>query len=192
MSRKTTAALVAALGINFAMAGGAMMLANLNKPTEFDIEAAFASGPGDLATVADVAVDTEAGDLAIPLKAAQLGGNTRVTFSCGKDTGAGTREVHEGTWDQISGGILYRPEEQALLAVEAKFDTRSLRTDAQGLTNTVTVNEKWFDIDNHPVATFKCEQVQPVDAATTSHTHDLIGTFTLNGVTKPITIPAKR
>ncbi len=191
MSRKTTAALVAALGINFALAGGALMLANLNKPTAFDLETDFAAGPSDLTQVAGRAVKSEAGELAIPLKAAQLGGNTRIVFTCGKDTGGGTREVHEGTWDQITGGILYDAEKQVLHAVEAIFDTRSLRTDAQGLTNTVTVKEQWFDIDNHPLATFVCDTVQPGNAATPSHTHDLIGRFTLNGITKPITIPAK-
>ena len=190
MSRKTTAALIAALGINFAMAGGAIMLANLNKPTEFDIEAAFASGPEDLTTVADVEVDHEAGDLAIPLKAAQLGGNTRIAFSCGKQTPSG-REVHEGTWDQISGAVLYRPDSQELIAVEAVFDTRSLRTDTQALTNTVTTKEKWFDIDNHPTASFVADKVDALNAATSSHTHGLSGSFTLNGITKPITIPVK-
>lgn len=191
MSRKTTAALVAALGINFALAGGALMLANLNKPVGFDIDPAFASDSGDLDEVAGKAVDPEAGDLAIPLKAAQLGGNTRVTFTCGKNTGGGTREVHEGTWDQVRGAILYRPEEQSLLAVEAVFDTRSLRTDAQGLTTTVTTKEKWFDIDNHPQATFTCDDVEAINAADSSHTHRLRGSFTLNGITKPITIPAE-
>lgn len=191
MSRKTTAALLAALGINFALAGGALMLANLNKPAEFDIDAAFAANASDLSEVAGIAVDASAGDLAVPLLAAQQGGNTRVTFTCGKGTGGGTREVHEGTWDQITGGILYRPEDQQFLAVEAVFDTRSLRTDAHGLTATVTSKEKWFDIDNHPLATFKCDQVKAIDAATPSHTHDLVGTFTLNGITKQLTIPAK-
>jgi polyisoprenoid-binding protein YceI len=190
MSRKTTAALIAALGINFAMAGGAIMLANLNKPTEFDIDSAFANNAGDLTEVAGKKVDPSAGDLAIPLKAAQQGGNARVTFTCGKSTPAG-REVHEGTWDQIAGGILFKPDSQELIAIEAVFDTRSLKTDAHGLTNTVTVKEKWFDIDNHPTATFTCDQITPVDAATPSHTHDLVGSFTLNGIIKPITIPAK-
>jgi len=191
MSRKTTAALIAALGINFAMAGGALMLANLNKPAEFDIDTAFAAAPSDLKEVAGMPVDASVGDVAVPLKAAQQGGNTRVTFTCGKDTGGGTREVHEGTWDHIAGGILFRPDERSLIAVEAVFDTRSLRTDAQGLTNTVTAKEKWFDIENHPLATFKCDKVKPIANAASSLTHDLVGTFTLNGITKPITIPAK-
>ena len=191
MSRKTTAALIAALGINFTLAGGALMLANLNKSIAFDVDTAFASDRSEIDMVAGLAVNPEAGDLALPLMAAQQGGNTRVAFTCGKDTGGGTREVHDGTWDQIAGGILYRPDEQALIAIEAKFDTRSLRTDAQGLTTTVTVKEQWFDIDNHPVATFICDQVVVADIATPSYTHDLIGTFTLNGISKPMTIPAK-
>ena len=190
MSRKTTAALVAALGINFAMAGGALMLANLNKPTEFDLDTAFASAQGDLNEVAGVKVDAKAGDLAIPLKAAQIGGNARVTFTCAKNTAAG-REVHEGTWDQISGALLYRPDDQELIAVEAVFDTRSLRTDTQALTNTVTTKEKWFDIDRYPTARFTAETVKRLDAATTSHTHELVGEFTLNGVTKKIAVPVK-
>ena len=189
MSRKTTAALIAALGINFALAGGALMLANLNKPAEYDGSLELADY-GDTDTVAGIKADGQAGDLIVPLKAAQRGGNTRVTFSCGKTIPSG-REVHEGTWDQVGGAVLYRPDAQALLALEAVFDTRSLRTDAQGLTNTVTTKEKWFDIDNHPTATFTCDSIKPADAATPSHTHDLVGSFTLNGITKPITIPAK-
>lgn len=189
MSRKTTAALLAALGINFALAGGALMLANLNTPTEYDFDEAFATTSGGLETVANKHVDPAAGHLAVPLKAAQQGGNMRVTFTAAKSTPAG-REVHEGTWDQIAGGILYNPEAQKLLAIEAAFDTRSLRTDAHGLTNTVTAKEKWFDIDNHPIAIFKCDEINPLDASTSSHTHDLVGSFTLNGITRPLTIPA--
>lgn len=190
MPRKTTAALIAALGINFAMAGGALMLANLNKPAEYDASLDLASTYGETGTVAGVRADAEQGDLVVPLKAAQRGGNARVSFTCGKKVPSG-REVHEGTWDQIGGAVLYRPEARSLRAVEAVFDTRSLRTDAQGLTTTVTTKEKWFDIDNHPTATFTCDTVTPADAATPSHTHDLVGTFTLNGITQPITIPAK-
>eukprot|EP00752_Nemacystus_decipiens_P015044 g13400.t1 len=190
MSRKTTAALVAALGINFAMAGGAVMLANLNKPAAFEADMELAASYGETDTVAGIQADASLRDLIVPLKAAQAGGNTRVSFSCAKVTPAG-RDVHEGTWDQIAGAVLYRPDAQELLAVEAVFDTRSLRTDAQGLTTTVTTKEKWFDIDDHPAATFSCSEVNPADAATTSHTHDLVGSFTLNGITKPITIPAK-
>lgn len=190
MSRKTTAALLAAMGINFALAGGALMIANLNKPAEFDIDAAFANNPSDLTEVAGIAVDASAGDLAVPLTAATQGGNTRVTFTCGKQSSSG-REVHDGTWDQITGGVLYRPDSEALLAFQAVFDTRSLRTDTQALTNTVTSKEKWFDIDNHPLATFTCDTIKPTNAATPSHTHDLVGSFTLNGITQPITIPAK-
>ncbi|MEM6258195.1 MAG: YceI family protein [Planctomycetota bacterium] len=190
MSRKTTAALIAALGINFALAGGALMLANLNKPTEFDMDAMFDSAPVDLKEVAGKPVDLAGGDLVVPLKAAQLGGNTRITFSCAKLIPSG-RDVHEGTWDQISGAVLYEPENQKLIAVEATFDTRSLRTDTQALTTTVTAKEKWFDIDNHPTARFSADTIQINNAASSPSTHDLIGTFTLNGITKPITIPAK-
>lgn len=190
MSHKTTAALVAALGINFALAGGALMLANLNKPAEFDFDDAFAATPGDIKTVAGKTVDAASGHIAVPLKAAQQGGNTRVTFTCGKIIPSG-RDVHEGTWDQISGAVLYRPDEQKLVAIEATFDTRSLRTDAQGLTNTVTVKEKWFDIDNHPTATFISSEIKPKDGTSSTHTHDLIGSFELNGITKDLALPAK-
>lgn len=190
MSKKTTAALIAALGINFAMAGGAIMLANLYKPVAFDIDTAFVNDPGDLKQVANRTVDAAAGELAIPLMAAQQGGNTRIVFTCGKDTGGGTREVHEGTWDQITGGILYNSEEKTLHAVEAVFDTRSLRTDAQGLTTTVTVKEKWFDIDNHPLATFVCSDIRMIDNESSPNTAELSGRFTLNGITKDIVIRA--
>ncbi|MGB0766919.1 MAG: SUMF1/EgtB/PvdO family nonheme iron enzyme, partial [Phycisphaeraceae bacterium] len=156
-----------------------------------DPSTAFASSSGEIKAVAGIGVDAAAGDLAVPLAPAQLGGNTRVSFTCGKDTGGGTRDVHEGTWDALTGGVLYNPETQTLVAVEATFDTRSLRTDAQALTTTVTTKEKWFDIDQHPLATFTCDTVTLSDAATSSHTHDLVGRFTLNGISQAITIPAR-
>ena len=84
MSRKTTAALVAALGINFAMAGGALMLANLNKPVEYDGEFGLASSDDGVESVTGIKADLARGELAIALSPAQSGGNTRVTFSCGK------------------------------------------------------------------------------------------------------------
>lgn len=190
MPRKTTAAFTAALAINFALAGGALMLANLNQPAAYNPDAELLDAYDGLDTVAGVKADPRAGDLVVPLKAAQAGGNTRVTFTGAKNIPTG-REVHEGTWDQIAGAVLFRPDEQQLFAVEAVFDTRSLRTDAPGLTTTVTAKEKWFDIDNHPTATFTCDTISPSDAATPSYTHDLVGTFTLNGITKPLTIPAR-
>lgn len=204
MSRKTTAALIAALGINFAIAGGALMLANLNQPTAYDASAELSLAGGEaVGEVAGVAAQPAAGDLVVALKAAQQGGNTRVSFTCGKAIPGG-REVHAGTWDSIGGAVLYRPKSQTLAAIEAVFDTRSLRTDEHALTTTVTTKEKWFDIDNHPTARFVCNQVKPIepgDSASASSgsawanreaaTHELIGTFTLNGITKPIAIPAR-
>ena len=190
MSRKTTAALVAALGINFAMAGGALMLANLNKPVEYDVEFGLASSDDGVESVTGVKADLARGELAIALSPAQSGGNTRVTFSCGKTIPTG-REVHEGTWDQVAGAVLYHPDSQRLLAIEAKFDVRSIRTDDARLTKTVTEGEKWFDYENHPVATFECSEVKLADNATASHTHDLVGRFTLNGVTQLLTIPSR-
>lgn len=189
MSRKTTAALVAALGINFTLAGGAIMLANLNAPVGFDRGADFAAEAGDIKEVAGKAVATDLGEVVVPLKAAQLGGNTRVTFTCAKLTPAG-RDVHEGTWDHVGGAVLYDPDRGRFIAIEAHFDTRSLRTDTPGLTNTVTAKEKWFDIDNHPIAVFACDEIALVDDANSPYTHTLTGTFTLNGISQELVIPA--
>jgi polyisoprenoid-binding protein YceI len=189
MSRKTTAALIAALGINFALAGAAITVANLNKPTAFDPASMHSGNAADITTVAGTTVQADVGDVAVPLKAAQLGGNTRITFRCGKTMPQG-REVHEGTWDGVGGAVLYRPESQQLVAIEAVFDTRSLRTDAVALTSTVTTKEKWFDIDNHPQATFRCNDIRAAAAEETDYTHELVGTFELNGIEKPIVIPA--
>ena len=85
MPRKTTAALIAALGINFALAGGALMLANLNKPVGYEGDAGLIDAYNDLDAVAGVKADAESGDLIVPLKAAQAGGNTRVTFTATKN-----------------------------------------------------------------------------------------------------------
>lgn len=193
MSKLKTPLLVAVLLLNTALAGGALYLANLSRTVDYG-DAADALGAGDITQVAGYTPDAEQGDLAVPLSAMQRGGNFRVDFTAGKQTTFG-REEHEGTWDELSGAVVYRPETQELLAIEVSFLVTSLHTDALPLTNTVLAGEKWFDYENHPTATFSCTSAQPIDTAeradlSEAATHILQGTFTLNGVSKALTIPA--
>lgn len=193
MSKLKTALLVAVLLINTALAGGALYLANLSRTVDYG-NAADALGMGDITRVAGYTPDAELGDLAAALSAMQRGGNFRLDFTAGKQTTFG-REEHKGTWDELSGAVVYRPETQELVAIEVSFLVTSLRTDALPLTNTVLAGEKWFDYENHPIATFSCTSAQPIDTAeradlSEAATHILQGTFTLNGVSKALTIPA--
>ncbi|MFI4861334.1 MAG: YceI family protein [Phycisphaerales bacterium JB063] len=195
MSKKMAVLLVVVLLINTGLALMALYVANLTQPADYgDAGAALAQGAGDLTQVAGVAVDPSAGDLVVPLKAMQRGGNFRVDFTGGKTTSFG-REEHEGTWDELTGAVVYRPESQQLIAVEVTFAVTSLRTDALPLTNTVLAGEKWFDYENHPTARFTCdaateiiEKALPTDP--NAPTHTLEGTFTLNGITQDLAIPA--
>ncbi len=188
-----TLLLVAILLLNTALAGGALYIANLSRAVDYG-ESADTLGSIDLARVAGYTPDAERGDLAVPLSAMQRGGNFRIDFTAGKQTTFG-REEHEGTWDELSGAVVYRPETQELLAIEIAFAVTSLRTDALPLTNTVLAGEKWFDYENHPTATFVCDRVKEYeapadDAPSGSATHVLVGTFTLNGIAKELAIPA--
>lgn len=199
MSKLKTVLLVVVLLVNTALAGGALYLANLSKPVDYgDAGGLGALSAGDIDEVAGVAVDSEAGDVVVPLSAMQRGGNFRVDFTAGKETTAGRKE-HAGTWDELAGAVVYRPAEgdrlAELVAIEVTFAITSLRTDADPLTNTVLAGEKWFDYEHHPTAVFECDSVtEIIEKATPADpgapTHTLEGTFTLNGITQDLSIPA--
>lgn len=196
MSKKMTTLLVAVLLLNTALAGGALYLANLTKPVDYgDAGNALAGTTGDITEVAGYEPDAAAGDVAVALSAMQRGGNFRIDFTASKTAG-GRHVEHEGTWDELTGAVVYRPEAQALVAVEVTFGITSMRTDALPLTNTVLSGEKWFDYENHPTAVFACDTVaeiipNAVPADPNAPTHALEGQFTINGITKDIAIPAK-
>jgi len=89
--------------------------------------------------------------------------------------------------------VVYRAgqgdEPAQLIAVEVVFAVASMWSDMRPLTNTVLRSERWFDYENHPTATFTCDRVE-ANAEADEATHTLHGSFTLNGITHALAIPA--
>ena len=195
MSKLKTVVLVVVLLLNGALALAALYIANLSQPADYgDAGDALTQSASDITQVGDYKVDAARGDVVVPLKAMQRGGNFRIDFTAGKTTSFG-REEHEGTWDELAGAVVYRPGTQEMVAIEVTFAITSMRTDALPLTNTLLAKEKWFDYENHPTAVFVCDSVTPIiedepASPDGTATHLLVGKFTLNGVTQDITIPA--
>src|SRR5690606_18583010 len=72
------------------------------------------------------------------------------------------------------------------LTVEVTVKMDSLYSDAGGLTETMK-DPKFFDVETHPLSTFKSTGVKKGEGA---DQYMVSGDFTLNGVTNNITFPA--
>lgn len=167
-------------------------------------------GDFDLSNVAGYAFDEATGDVAIELKHELKGGNTALVWEMAKNK-PNDRMEFDGTWDVLSGGLVYNPEAKELKALEVVLATDSVvgygstHPAPPTLTETLRGNTPglagWFDIENHPEAVFKAdtfvateavpEGVTVFDNAPEGWTHLIRGTFALNGKTIDLDIPAR-
>lgn len=128
-----------------------------------------------LATAALCAATAAAADV----KYALTGDNTKLTFVGKKPDGK-----HEGGFAKLSGSATVPDGDLTKLTVTIDIDTASLFSDAPGLT-THLKNSDFFDVKNHPKATFKSTKIEKTDKGYT-----VTGDLTLLGTTKSVTFPA--
>lgn len=189
--------ILAALGLST----GALMLAYMNRPVK---ESTHEIKAPDLATVAGVKPDAKKGDRVVALASAAKGGNAAFDWACGKNNLSGARaEEHIGHWDKLSGAVAYNAKAGQILGLEVVFATDSFQSDNNTLTNTVISDQQWFDTEHFPEAKFSAATFLPKSAETEKAvadgklkavkdwTHLIKGSFTLNGITQELTIPAK-
>ena len=165
----------------------------------------------DLSEVAGYKPDAKAGDLAVELKSEMQGGNTKLIWETGKLMG-GKRYDFDGTWTSLGGAVVYQPEAKAIKALEVvivieSFNSYGSESPAPGgLVNTVigkgtpppTGFDPWFNIKDHPNATFKATEFvaktqglqSAYENAPENWTHLIKGTFDLNGTTQELELPA--
>ena len=206
MSKSTIFVGVLAAGALAAAGGTAFYTYMMTKPPT----AVTASlGTFDLTEVAGYTV-TEA-DTAIELAHELKGGNTALVWEMAKNKPSGDRQEFDGTWDVLTGGLVYNSEEQSLKALEVVIAVDSVTgsgtTHPAPTTLTETLRGKtigmpaWFDIENHPEATFTSTEIiakdeltsddaEVFDNAPANWTHLIKGSFTLNGKTIDLGIPA--
>jgi len=110
--------------------------------------------------------------------------NSKVEFTGSKVTGK-----HEGGFKNFTGNIDLvngKPEESQ---VSFEIQMNSVFTDADGLTKHLQTGD-FFDVEKFPKASFTSGKIE-ADSAKGAGNYTVMGGFTLRGVTKTITFPAK-
>ena len=102
-------------------------------------------------------------------------------------TGAKVTGSHNGSFGVFSGTIQLDPSNLTASRVEVTIETSSVQADDPRLTNHLK-SPDFFDIANHPRATFASTEVRAGGADGATHT--LTGNLTLHGVTRAVTFPA--
>src|SRR4029079_16411850 len=112
-------------------------------------------------------------------KYALTGENTKVTF-----VGKKAKGKHEGGFKTLSGHATIADGDPTKLTAEVTIDTESLYSDDTKLTGHLK-NADFFDVKNHPKATFKVTKVEKAGKGYT-----VTGDLTMLGKTKPVSFPA--
>jgi formylglycine-generating enzyme required for sulfatase activity/polyisoprenoid-binding protein YceI len=205
MSKSTIFVGVLAVGALTAAGGSAFYTYQMTKPPTA-VNANL--GTFDLTEVAGYTVAEK--DTALELSHELKGGNTSFLWEMAKNK-PGDRMEFDGTWSVLTGGLVYNVDEKALKALEVVIAVDSVTgygtTHPAPTTLTETLRGKtigmgaWFDIDNHPEATFAASEILAKDALTSEDaevfenapdnwTHLIKGSFDLNGKTIDLSIPA--
>jgi polyisoprenoid-binding protein YceI len=111
------------------------------------------------------------------------GDNTRVTF-----IGSAEPTSHEGSFSRLSGRIDLPTEDpkDARLAVEVEMDSVYTKI---GLLTMHLKRPDMFDVAHYPTASFVSRRVEP--GASADGGRLVTGDFTLHGVTRTLTFPAR-
>jgi polyisoprenoid-binding protein YceI len=107
------------------------------------------------------------------------GENTRLTFVGKKPDGK-----HNGGFSKLSGSATVADGDPTTLKAEVTIDTGSLHSDDAKLTAHLK-SADFFDVKNHPKATFKVTKVAKADKG-----YSVTGELTMLGKTKPVSFPA--
>lgn len=206
MSKSTIFVGVLAVGAMTVAGGSAFYTYMMTKPPT----AVSANlGTFDLAEVAGYTVAEK--DTALELAHELKGGNTTLVWEMAKNKPGGARQEFDGTWSVLTGGLVYNVEEKAIKALEVVIAVDSVTgygtTHPAPTTLTETLRGKtigmgaWFDIENHPEATYTSSEIIARDAVTSEDagifdnapanwTHLIKGSFDLNGKKIDLSIPA--
>lgn len=104
--------------------------------------------------------------------------------------GAKVTKSHVGSFGEWKGS--FTVDGDTLKAVDFEVQTASVTTDSEKLINHLK-SADFFDVANHPTATFKSSTVTagaPADSKLAGATHTVEGDLTLRGTTRRITFPA--
>lgn len=92
----------------------------------------------------------------------------------------------EGTFQDFSGTLTYSPVDPAKCKIDVTVQAASLDTRVANR-DKVLRSDDFFDVEKYPTLSFHSTSIK----ATGKDTYDVEGDFTIHGVTKHITVPAK-
>jgi polyisoprenoid-binding protein YceI len=100
-------------------------------------------------------------------------------------------ESINGTANGISGTVLVDPAQPEVVEGKIVVDAKSLKVPNDVMQEHM-LGADWLDAEAHPQITFEVKEVlNPVKTSDTEGTANVKGVFTLKGVSKEITAPAK-
>ncbi len=105
-----------------------------------------------------------------------------------KALGAKVTAQHPIIWHSWNGSVTV--DGNTLTGVSFSADMASLEADHEDLTAHLK-NEDFFEVEKFPKATFKSASITEGSDAEGDWTHTVAGDFTIRGVTKRLTFPAK-
>lgn len=136
-----------------------------------------------LATVTALAATAQAEKIAFDLKDPK--GVNNIVFKLDAPL-----ESINGTANGISGTVLVDPAQPEEIEGKIVVDTKSLVV-PNSVMQEHMLGEEWLDAANHPEITFEVKEVLNPVKNGNEGTADVKGIFTLKGVSKEITAPAK-
>lgn len=113
------------------------------------------------------------------LKIFTITDNSYIGFEGSKITG-----THTGGFGKYTGTVTVADGDIGKMRIEIVIDTRSLFSDAPGLTSKLK-SADFFDVESFPTSTFASTSIEK-----TADGYAVSGNFSLHGVTKNITFPA--
>ena len=100
-------------------------------------------------------------------------------------------ESISGTANGISGTVVVDPAQPEEIEGKIVVDSKTL-TVSNSMMQEHMLSADWIDAETHPQITFEVKEVlNPVKSTDTEGTADVKGVFTLKGISKEITVPAK-
>lgn len=99
-------------------------------------------------------------------------------------------EAINGSADGISGTVTFDPENPRATKGKIVVTSASLRV-PNSMMNEHLHGDKWLDVAKNPEITFETKELKDVKTTGNVTTANAVGTFTLKGVSKELTVPVK-
>lgn len=105
-------------------------------------------------------------------------------------TGSSALGEQPGFFERVN-GVVYLDADGQPAGLRGEVDMASVLTNADSLTAKLKNEPGMFEVEKYPTATFIATGIEPATGDASGATHKVHGHFTLRGITKSISFPAK-